>query len=65
MWDRQRTTASLIAQLVKNPPAMQETPVRRSGQRGGEAMGGTPGRGQDRGKGTDVEKSPAWWKHCK
>ena len=32
--------ASLIAQLVKNPPAMQETPVRFLGQMGLEAMMG-------------------------
>ena len=33
--------ASLIAQLVKNPPAMQETPVRfaRSGRSAGEGIG--------------------------
>ena len=65
MCDRQRIAASLTDQLIKNPPAMQETTVRRSGQRGGEAMGGTLDRGRDRGKDTDVEKSPAWWKHCK
>ena len=28
----QRSWASLIAQLVKNPPAVQETPVRFLGQ---------------------------------
>ena len=32
--------ASLIAQLVKNPPAMQETPVRFLGQMGLDAMMG-------------------------
>ena len=33
--------ASLIAQLVKNPPAMQETPVgfARSGRSAGEGIG--------------------------
>ena len=31
--------ASLIAQLIKNPPAMQETPVRFLGQEDPLAMG--------------------------
>ena len=31
-WEFIASRASLIAQLVKNPPAMQETPVRFLGQ---------------------------------
>ena len=39
MWKQKVIRASLIAQLVKNPPAMQETPVRFLGRSSGEGTG--------------------------